>query len=35
MSKAPSEGGNDPDREESEINERLDRVINLLATYLP
>jgi hypothetical protein len=35
MSKPPSEDGNDTDREESEINERLDRVINFLVTYLP
>lgn len=35
MSRPPSEDEDDADSDQREINETLDRVIDLLATYLP
>ncbi len=35
MSQPSPEDGNDADSEESEIDERLDRILDFLATYLP
>jgi hypothetical protein len=35
MNQPPSDDENDVDSEENEINERLDRVIDFLASYLP